>query len=135
TTDQVETFLEASNRLIYSITFHPGYRTNGQLFVFFHGVTGELARTNRISRFNVGRAAPQRCDPLSEQVILDWHSEGHDGGGLVFGLDGMLYITTGDGTSDSDGWNTGQDLSELQGGVLRIDVDHADKSQQYSVPR
>ena len=70
----------------------------------------------------------------SEQVIIEWHSEGHDGGGLVFGHDGMLYISTGDGTTDSDGWVSGQDLSELLGGVLRIDVDHPNGTQAYSVP-
>jgi uncharacterized repeat protein (TIGR03806 family) len=138
--EQAQTFLEVSNRLIYSVAFHPGYRTNGSLYVFFHGVTGKLARTNRISRFTVNRQAPEQCDPLSEHVILDWHSEGHDGGGIVFGHDGMLYISTGDGTSDSDGWVTGQDLSDLLGGVLRIDVDHPEKETKggpqvtYSVP-
>lgn len=78
---------------------------------------------------------PHWCDPNSERVVIEWHSEGHDGGGLVFGHDGMLYVTSGDGTSDSDGWVTGQDLSELLGGVLRIDVDHTHGTQAYSVPK
>lgn len=132
---EVETFLTLSNRLIYSFAFHPGYRTNGQLFVFTHGSSGEFARTNRISRFNVERGASHRFDPLSEHNIIEWRSEGHDGGGIVFGHDGMLYISTGDGTSDSDGWVSGQDLSELLGGVLRIDVDHTAGTQTYSVPK
>jgi uncharacterized repeat protein (TIGR03806 family) len=133
---QTETFLTVSNRLIYSFTFHPGYRTNGQLFVFTHCATGELARTNRISRYTVERGGSQSgVDPLSEQTVIEWHSEGHDGGGVVFGHDGMLYITSGDGTSDSDGWVSGQDLSKLLGGVLRIDVDHPDRERHYSVPR
>lgn len=131
---QTGTFFEVSDRLIYSVAFHPGYRTNGQVYVFFHGSTGDLAKTNRISRFTVEREGARRCDPRSEQVIIEWHSEGHDGGGLVFGHDGMLYISTGDGTTDSDGWVTGQDLSELLGGVLRIDVDHPSGTQAYSVP-
>src|SRR3954471_17785033 len=122
--DQAETFLEVSNRLIYSFVFHPGYRTNHHLYVFTHGSSGEFARTNRISRFTVDAGGTHRCDPGSEKLIIDWHSEGHDGGGIVFGHDGMLYISSGDGTSDSDGWVTGQDLSDLLGGVLRIDVDH-----------
>src|SRR5206468_12974472 len=133
-TDQVETFLEVSNRLVYSVTFHPGYRTNGFLFAFSNGTTSNSERSNRISRFTVERQPPHRCDPKSERTIIEWHSQGHDGGGIVFGHDGMLYISTGDGTSDSDGWNTGQDLSELLGGVLRIDVDHTDRGNAYSVP-
>ena len=134
-TSEAETLLTVSNRLIYSVAFHPGYRTNGQLFVFTHCSTGEYARTNRISRFNVEREASRHCDPLSEHIIIEWRSEGHDGGGIVFGHDGMLYISTGDGTSDSDGWVTGQDLSELLGGVLRIDVDRPDDSKAYSIPK
>jgi len=43
---------------------------------------------------------------------------------MVFGNDGMLYVTSGDGTSDSDANLTGQDMSSLLGKVLRIDVDH-----------
>ncbi len=127
--DAAETFLEVSNRLVYSVAFHPDYRTNGYLFVFSNGPTGENERTNRISRFIVERQAPHRCDPKSEQAIIEWRSAGHDGGGIVFGHDGMLYISTGDGTSDSDGWVTGQDLSDLLGGVLRIDADHPDGTQ------
>src|SRR2546427_2332265 len=44
--DHTETFLEVTNRLIYSMTFHPGYRTNGHVYVFTHGASGEFARTN-----------------------------------------------------------------------------------------
>src|SRR6266568_5534971 len=51
--DQVEPFLEVSNRLVYSVAFHPGYRTNGFLFVFSNGTTSEPERTNGISRFTV----------------------------------------------------------------------------------
>jgi len=144
--DQVETFLEVSNRLIYSVTFHPGYRTNGYFFVFSNGPTPEGQRTNRISRFTVdpqslrasGSPSPlpsRRCAPNTEQIIIEWHSQGHDGGGVVFGHDGMLYVSTGDGTSDSDGWVTGQDLSDLLGGILRIDVDHPDAVRPYTVPK
>ena len=130
-----EPFLTMSNRLVYSLEFHPGYRTNGYVFLFSNGPTPQGERTNRISRFTVERSAPYRCDSSSEKVIIEWRSAGHDGGGLVFGHDRMLYITSGDGTSDSDGWVTGQDLSDLAGGVLRIDVEHPDGQRAYSVPK
>ncbi len=134
-TDQVENFLAISNRLVYSFAFHPGYRTNGYIYLFSNGPTSETNRLNRISRFTVGRQPPQRCDPGSEQVIIEWRSMGHDGGGLVFGHDGMLYISSGDGSGDSDDWVTGQDLSELNGGILRINVDQSDGTRPYSVPK
>src|SRR6266536_550832 len=94
-TDQVETLLEVSNRLVYSVTFHPAYHTNGYLYVFSNGPTPNSERTNRISRFTVARQTPPRCDPLSEQVIIEWRSAGHDGGGIAFGPDAMLYLSTG----------------------------------------
>ena len=133
--DHAETLLTVSNRLLYSVEFHPGYRTNGHLFVFSNGPTSNGERTNRISRFFVAREAPHKCDPDSERVIIEWRSAGHDGGGIVFGHDGMLYISTGDGTSDSDTWNSGQTIDDLLGGVLRVDVDHPAGGQAYSVPK
>jgi uncharacterized repeat protein (TIGR03806 family) len=133
--DHAETFFELRDRLIYSVAFHPDYRANGHIYCFTHGLAGEFARKNRISRFTIARQVPHQCDPQSEQVIIEWQSAGHDGGGIVFGHDGMLYISTGDGSTDSDAWVSGQDLSELLGGVLRIDVDHTDGTQAYSVPK
>src|SRR5437867_11657012 len=120
--DRFETFLEVSNWFIYSFTFHPGYRTNGYIFVFQNGAGPERGTNqyDHISRYTVERQPPYRCDPKSEKVIIEWIAAGHCGGGIVFGQDGMLYITTGDGTTDSDGNDTGQDLSDLNGGVLRV---------------
>jgi uncharacterized repeat protein (TIGR03806 family) len=135
TAKEAEPLLMITNRLIYSVEFHPGYPTNGHLFVFSNGPTPKGERTNRISRFTVDRKAPRHCDPDSERVIIEWRSAGHDGGGIVFGHDRMLYISTGDGTSDSDAWNSGQTVDDLLGGVLRIDADHPDGVRPYSIPK
>src|SRR5207249_4504239 len=102
---------------------------------FSNGPTPETNRMDRISRYTVERQAPNRCDLNSELPIIEWRSMGHDGGGIVFGHDGMLYISSGDGTSDSDDWVMGQNLSELNGGILRIDVDRTDGARPYSVPK
>ena len=124
--------LEVDDRLVYGLEFHPDYQQNGLLFVYSNGPRTEPdLRKNRISRFTI---ADGKCDPESESIILEWRSNGHDGGDLAFGTDGMLYTATGDGTSDSDGWMSAQDVTNLLGSVLRIDVDHPDKDQPYSVP-
>lgn len=133
-TEDKETFLEIPERLVYGVTFHPQFRTNGYIYVFSNGRSGQGNGTNRVARFVMDRDPPYRCDPESETVILEWRSGGHDGGDLAFGHDGMLYITSGDGTSDSDAWVSGQNVSNLLAALLRIDVDHPDPGRQYSIP-
>ena len=67
-------------------------------------------------------------------VILEWDSNGHNGGDLAFGSDGFLYCPTGDGTSDSDTLETGQGLDDLLAVLLRLDVDHPTADKAYSIP-
>lgn len=133
--DKTAPYLDLPDHEMYSLAFHPQYATNNQVFVFANGVTGDpkFPRNNRIYRYEaVG--SPRRCDPKSRKLVIEWASNGHNGGDLGFGPDGMLYITSGDGTSDSDGDVTGQDLRDLCSGALRIDVDHPAPGKGYSVP-
>ena len=125
--------LQIEDRLIYGLTFHPGFTTNRFCYVFSNGPTESPERTNQIVRYTVSRD-PTVCDTNSAQLILQWRSAGHDGGDLAFGKDGALYITAGDGTSDSDAWDSGQDVSNLLASLLRIDVDHPAEHRPYRVP-
>ncbi len=89
----------------------------------------------QVLRYTMQRQSPHTVDPKSEKIIIAWPSNGHDGGAMVFGLDGMLYVTTGDGTSDSDTNLAGQDMTKLLAKLLRIDVERPDPGRAYSVPR
>jgi len=144
--DAVDVLL-AVDRTIYGLAFHPEFLKNGYLYLGSNGpVTAEdrdipgqrfkpgAAKTTRISRFTVGRQPPYACDPQSEQVIIEWPSNGHNGGDLAFGRDGMLYISSGDGTADSDTDLAGQDLTKLTAKVLRIDVDRPAQDKAYGIP-
>ena len=123
--------------IAYELAFHPDYQRNGYLYVGLNEpLTGDGSnRKTKIKRYTVSRTPPFKLDPASERVIIEWPSNGHNGGAMVFGLDGMLYVTSGDGTSDSDGDIVGQDLTRLTAKVLRIDVNHPDSGREYSVPR
>lgn len=128
-----ELFVQVEDADTYGMTFHPNYRTNKQVYVFSNGPNSKKRKNNQILRYHV-KDDPPRCDPASRQVVIEWESNGHNGGDLAFGPDGMLYVTSGDGTTDSDTGNTGQDVSDLCSGVLRIDVDKPAPGKNYRVP-
>jgi uncharacterized repeat protein (TIGR03806 family) len=122
------------DRLIYGFCFHPKYAQNGYLYLISNGPMTESNKQNRISRFTIDRAPDGRLREDSELVILEWDSNGHNGGDLAFGPDGSLYCPTGDGTSDSDTLETGQGLNDLLAVMLRLDVDHPAEGKNYSIP-
>ena len=135
----------------YSIAFHPGFAENGYVYIGSCGpyrkgvplpgpdVKGVAKKMTRVTRYVIDREPPYAFHPESAEVIIEWDSDGHNGGDMAFGPDGMLYVTSGDGSTDSDVDVAGQDLSRLRAKVLRIDVDRPDDDvagdgRAYSVP-
>ena len=66
-------------------------------------------------------------------LFVDQPYANHNGGEVVFGPDGELYIGLGDGGSAGDPQNHGQDLGTPLGKILRIDPKRAGNAA-YSVP-
>lgn len=120
---------------LYGFAFHPKFAENRQVFLTYTIGTGKDDGT-RLSRFIMSVGALAQFDTASEQVILTWLSGGHNGANLQFGPDGFLYVSTGDAEvpSPPDPRNTGQDVSDLLSGILRIDVDKQDPGRAYSIP-
>jgi putative heme-binding domain-containing protein len=118
---------------LFDAELHPRFAENRFLFLcYVHpGNGGET----RVSRFTLNDS-PLRLAEDSEEAIITWPPGGHNGGCLEFGKDGLLYISTGDGTGPNppDGLTTGQTVSDLLGAILRIDVDRAEEGKTYSVP-
>ncbi len=134
--EQTEKLLDYDG-IAYDIKFHPHFEENGYVYVGMNGPSSAPAgaKKTRVLRYTMERDPPYKLDVKSETLIIEWPSNGHDGGALTFGKDGMLYVTSGDGTSDSDTNIVGQDLSKLTAKVLRLDVDHPDAGKPYSVPK
>ncbi len=104
---------------LLGMAFDPEYEKNGYFYIFY----GNHAKQTMLVRFEVYPDDPDRADPSTETLLL-WvkHPTGnHDGGNLVFGPDGYLYIGVGDGGDKVSSENS-QDLNTLMGKLLRIDV-------------
>lgn len=109
---------------LLGLAFHPDYADNGHFYVnYTYDPPSGLDRT-RISRFTVG-ADPDVADPDSELVLMEFEQpfSNHNGGDILFGPDGYLYIATGDGGSGGDPQNNAQNPQSPLGKLLRIDVD------------
>jgi glucose/arabinose dehydrogenase len=85
----------------------------------------------------VNKNNPDKADPKTARVIMqiDQPYANHNGGELVFGPDGYLYIGSGDGGWEGDVLGAGQDLSTLLAKVLRIDVDTSTPDRAYGIPK
>jgi glucose/arabinose dehydrogenase len=131
--DRIEQLIELGG-LSVGFALHPNYQKNG--YIYF-GVNGPIdgVKMTHVLRYTVSRAEPYGIDVGSKQLVIAWKSDGHDGGDVVFGADGYLYVTSGDGSSGSDGHNTGQRIDDLLGSVMRIDVDHPEPGKNYSIPK
>ncbi|MCX7700842.1 MAG: PQQ-dependent sugar dehydrogenase, partial [Gemmataceae bacterium] len=132
--NQIETLLDSKDTA-YDICFHPNFAQNGYVYIGSNGDHPSGKKHSRVTRYVMERQPPYRLDAASATVIIEWPSDGHNGAAICFGKDGMLYVTSGDGTADSDTDNVGQEMTTLLAKVLRIDVDRPDPGRHYSIPK
>lgn len=113
-----------SERGLLDIAFHPDYATNGFFFIHYTDVSGNTV----VARYSRS-ADPLLADPSSSIIILTQNqpAANHNGGQMQFGPDGFLYIALGDGGSSGPA----QDLNQLLGKILRIDID---SGSPYAIP-
>ncbi len=121
---------------LLSLAFHPNFTANGRVFVSYTAERADPqdASLSTISELTVyGDTATELPDPTSERVLLTQGQEAsnHNGGQILFGPDGYLYIGFGDGGGAGDTYANGQRKDTFQSKILRIDVNVGDP---YSVP-
>ncbi len=123
-------------RGLLGIAFSPDFKNDKNFYVYYSVPLRRNApdgwnHTSRISEFKVLDDNPDKVDLKSEKVILeiDEPQFNHNGGEIIFGSDGYLYVAVGDG-GNADDFGLGhsetgnaQDLSNLLGKILRLKVD------------
>ena len=115
---------------LLGLAFDPAVGSNGRFVVHYTDGSGNTT----VSAFRVSAGDPDRADPATEAVLLavEQPFANHNGGQILFGPDGMLYIGLGDGGSAGDPGGRGQSLTDLLGGILRVDVG---TGTSYAVPQ
>ena len=116
------------------LAFHPQFKTNRRFYVAYNQ---QFPKRTVLSEFQVSATDPDKADLSTERVLLEipkpyWN---HNSGCLLFGPDGYLYMSVGDGGDNGDRHNFGQSLHFIYGKIIRIDVDSRAGRVPYGIPR
>lgn len=118
-------FLDITDRVgsggergLLGLAFGPDFDESGDLFVHYTDMNGDTV----LERFHAESVT--KADKTASKVFLtaDQPYSNHNGGMIVFGPDGYLYMGLGDGGSGGDPQGNGQKLTTLLGKILRLDV-------------
>lgn len=107
----------AGERGLQGLAFDPDFVNNQYVYAYYTTSTAPIH--NRLSRFT---AQGNQVVPGSEVALLDLENLGatiHNGGALRFGVDGTLFVSTGDNAVSSNA----QTLNNRLGKILRINPD------------
>ena len=116
---------------LLGLAFHPS-ATDRRFFVYYTALDGDQV----VASYETMANDPDRADPESELILLEMADQygNHNGGGLAFGPDGFLYVSTGDGGGGGDPLDSGRHLDTPLAKVLRIDIDARSADLPYTIP-
>lgn len=109
---------EYDERGLLDIAFHSSYKNGtGTFYVFYSHNGSKVGYYNRLSVFTSINWTPTNREEVIFRMYRD--TKIHNGGRML--IDGnYIYLTIGDGGPQEDTHNRAQDLSVVQGKVLRL---------------
>jgi glucose/arabinose dehydrogenase len=121
----IEVIQEGEEQGLLGIAFHPRFGETGRMFVNYTareaGDTYSFVSEYRVP--NPKKALEETPSLVKHLLRVRQPFVNHNGGGMQFGPDGMLYVGFGDGGSGGDPAGHGQNGKTLLGSILRLDVD------------
>jgi glucose/arabinose dehydrogenase len=121
---------------LLGLAFHPDYKNNGRFFIYYSAPADQkdLHHKSILAEYKVS-SNPDKA-ATQERVIMEFPQpeSNHNGGHLVFGPDGYLYIGIGDGGGAGDKHGkigNAQDTDNLLGTIIRIDIN---SGNPYGIP-
>ncbi|MBI2185336.1 MAG: PQQ-dependent sugar dehydrogenase [Thaumarchaeota archaeon] len=140
-TSSTEVFLDIRDRVnsagneegLLGLVFDTKFKENGFFYVYY---TASPPARSVVSRFTVSSNNSNAAEKTSELVLLEVAQpfSNHNGGNILFGPDGYLYIGLGDGGGAGDPFGHGQNKNTLLGSILRIDVRNVSRDVRYKIP-
>jgi glucose/arabinose dehydrogenase len=134
--DVSDQILMDGERGLLGLAFDPNFTSNGLFYVNLINSSGNT----EIRSYHVS-SNPNVADPASSTLIIAISqppANNHKAGWLGFGPDGYLYAAVGDGGGGGDSFHTGQNINDLLGNILRLDVHGddfpADSTKNYAIP-
>ncbi|MBI3651994.1 MAG: PQQ-dependent sugar dehydrogenase [Acidobacteria bacterium] len=130
--DVASKIVSGGERGLLGLTFHPDFINNRRFFINY---TRQGDGATVIAEYQASLANPNVAE--TNEIILLTIAQpfaNHNGGMVEFGADKFLYIGMGDGGSANDPDNRAQNIEDLLGKILRIDVDHPNGQSRYSAP-
>ncbi|HET9083377.1 MAG TPA: PQQ-dependent sugar dehydrogenase [Candidatus Limnocylindrales bacterium] len=125
----------SGERGLLGLVFHPQFETNRRLYVYYTRTGGDIV----VARLRANASGSWTSRSTLEPMLVIEHSahSNHNGGGMAFGPDGYLYISTGDGGGAGDpGRNAQSKTKNLLGKILRINPGSsgAGPYRRYAIP-
>jgi glucose/arabinose dehydrogenase len=114
---------------LLSVAFDPDFESSGLLYVYFTGNDQD----QHVVEYRAREDGTVEEESARELLHMEDFASNHNGGLLLFGPDGRLYIGTGDGGLAGDPERNGQDRGSLLGKILRIDPTPSG-GRPYTVP-
>ena len=105
---------------LLSLAFHPNYPTVRRVYVNYTNRSGDT----RVVEYRVNSARTRAVVSTGRVLLsIDQPYSNHNGGQILFGLDGRLYVPTGDGGDGGDPGNRAQRMDTRLGKLLRLNVE------------